>query len=312
MLAMMSTALLPVVILMFLGWLGGKKGYFKREDVSVLAAFVTRYALPFSLFLGALRTPPQKLQNLPFLWCMLFGFVGTYVLALLLGRFVFRNDLKTSTMQALVCTFPDMAYFGAPILAAVCGPEGFIAVLVGNLITSLVILPLTLVLTNWSEGAAAHDSNVTRTLLTSLRNTVTNQMVWLPVLGVILSWNGISLPAPLHESARLLGHAAGGVSLLTLGLMFFGERPKFSADVGCNVLLKNFLQPVLMWVGVMLFQVDADFARQALIVGAVPTAIAASMLAVRHGTYSAQASDTVVVGTVLALFGQAGLIALIV
>lgn len=307
---MMGTALLPVVILMGLGWLGGRKGYFARADVSVLAAFVTRYALPFSLFLGALRTPPHKLGNLPFLWCMLFGFLGTYAIALLLGRFVFRHDLKTSTMQALVCTFPDMAYFGAPILAQVCGPEGFIAVLVGNLITSLVILPLTLVLTSWSDGERA-GGGAWKTLRGSLWSTATNQMVWLPVLGVALSWSGVSLWAPLKESAELLGHAAGGVSLLALGLMFHGERPALNADVGCNVALKNFLQPLLMWAGIALFGVDHEFARQALIVGAVPTAIAASMLAVRYDSYAAAASDSVVVGTVVALAGQAGLIALI-
>ena len=76
MLETMGTALLPVVILMLLGWLGGRRGHFQRADVAVLATFVTRYALPFSLFLGALRTPPQKLQNLPFVACMLFGFLG--------------------------------------------------------------------------------------------------------------------------------------------------------------------------------------------------------------------------------------------
>lgn len=310
MLETMGTALLPVVILMLLGWLGGRRGHFQRADVAVLATFVTRYALPLSLFLGALRTPPQKLQNLPFVACMLFGFLGTYAIALLVARRVFGHDLKTSTMQALVCTFPDMAYFGAPILAQVCGPEGFIAVLVGNLITSLVILPLTLVLIHWSDGEQA-GAGVWRTLRGSLFGTLGNPMVWLPVLGVAMSWNGLALPAPLRESAELLGHAAGGVSLLALGLMFHGERPRLNADVACNVLLKNLLQPLLMWAGIGLFGVEAGFARQALIVGAVPTAIAASMLAVRHGRYAAEASDSVVIGTVLALFGQAALIALI-
>ncbi len=50
-------------------------------------------------------------------------------------------------MKALVCAYPDMAYFGAPILAAMFGPSGFLAVLVGNLVTSIVMLPLTIVLT---------------------------------------------------------------------------------------------------------------------------------------------------------------------
>ncbi len=31
-----------------------------------------------------------------------------------------------------VCAFPDMAYFGAPVLAVLIGPEGFLGVLIGN------------------------------------------------------------------------------------------------------------------------------------------------------------------------------------
>jgi predicted permease len=76
----MSTALLPVVLLMMLGWFGGQRGYFRQADVGVMATLVMRYALPCSLFIGALKTPPERIQNLPFILCMTFGFVGTYVL----------------------------------------------------------------------------------------------------------------------------------------------------------------------------------------------------------------------------------------
>jgi len=51
--------------------------------------------------------------------------MGSYVVALGVGQFVFKHDLRTSTMQALVCGYPDMAHFGAPILAAMFGPIGF-------------------------------------------------------------------------------------------------------------------------------------------------------------------------------------------
>ncbi|WP_029005704.1 AEC family transporter [Azorhizobium doebereinerae] len=313
MFTVMSGALVPVVFLMFLGWLGGWKGYFKREDVNVFAALVMRFALPFSLFLGALNTPPEKLQNLPFILCMLFGFVGTYAIALAVSLLAFRHDLKTSAIQALVCTFPDMAYFGAPILLVVCGPSGFLAVLIGNLITSFIILPLTIVLSRWGEMASGTgDTSVSAILKSSLWRTVTNQMVWLPILGVVLSFSGFQVPGAMKHSVELVASTAGGVSLLALGLMFFGERPSVNLDVVTNVGMKNFLQPALMFLGILMFGVDADFARQALIVGAVPTAIAASMFAVRNQTYAMPASDSVVIGTVLAVFTEALLIAVII
>jgi hypothetical protein len=51
-------------------------------------------------------------------------------------------------------------------------------------------------------------------------------------------------------------------SLLALGLMFCGEKPSFNGHVVGNVAMKNFLQPVLM-LGIFLFGVDAEFAKQA-------------------------------------------------
>ncbi|MFP3607138.1 AEC family transporter, partial [Paraburkholderia sp. SIMBA_053] len=111
-----------------LGWLSARIGLLKHGDADVFATLVIRFALPFALFEGAVRTSPDKLHNVGFALCLTLGLMGTYVIALGIGRFVFRHDLRTATMQALVCAFPDMAYFGAPILAAVFGPEGFLAV----------------------------------------------------------------------------------------------------------------------------------------------------------------------------------------
>jgi predicted permease len=47
---------------------------------------------------------------------LVVGLMGSYLLTLFISRFVFRHDIKTSAIQSLVCAFPDMAYFGAPVL----------------------------------------------------------------------------------------------------------------------------------------------------------------------------------------------------
>lgn len=77
---------------------------------------------------------------------LVVGLMGSYLLTLFISRYVFRHDIKTSAIQSLVCAFPDMAYFGAPVLAVLIGPEGFIGVLIGNIITSVIMIPLTIVL----------------------------------------------------------------------------------------------------------------------------------------------------------------------
>ena len=303
--------LLPVAFVIFLGWLSGRIGLLKHDDARVLAALVIRFALPLALFEGAIKTPPDKLENLGMGACLTLGLMGSYMIALAIGRFGFKHDLRTATMQALVCGFPDMAYFGAPILAAMFGPEGFLAVLIGNLITSIFMLPLTIVLTRVSDKQdAGHGwQDAWHILSHSLLGAVINPIVWLPVLGIALSVGHVTLPGPALASVDMMAKAAGGTSLFALGLMLYGEEFRINANVLTNIGIKNFLQPALMMLGVVLFGLVGGPAQQVVITGAVPTATAASMFALRNNTYTADATATILLSTLLGIATEGMLIA---
>ncbi|WP_322008765.1 AEC family transporter [Paraburkholderia sp. J12] len=303
--------LLPVAFVIVLGWLSARMGVLKHDDAGVMATLVIRFALPFALFEGAVKTSPEKLHNVGFALCLTFGLMGAYLIALAVGRFVFRHDLRTATMQALVCAFPDMAYFGAPVLAAVFGPEGFLAVLVGNLITSIFMLPLTIVLTQigGTDEAGSDKPDVWRVFGQSLLRAVLNPIVWLPVSGMVLSFCHVTLPGPVLLSVDLVAKAAGGTSLFALGLMLYGERFMLNANVLTNLAIKNVLQPALMALGVVLFGLKGAPAHQVVITGAVPTATAAAMFALKTKTYTADATATILISTILGVAIEGLLIA---
>jgi malonate transporter len=214
-------------------------------------------------------------------------------------------------MQALVCAFPDMAYFGAPILAAVFGPEGFLAVLIGNLITSIFMLPLTIVLTNLGGTGEKEGQrpDILRIFGQSIARAVINPIVWLPISGMVLSFAHVTLPGPVLTSIDLIAKAAGGTSLFALGLMLYGERFKINANVLANLGIKNFLQPLIMALGAVLFGVVGAPAHQAVITGAVPTATAAAMFALKNNTYTADATSTILISTILGVLIEGLLIA---
>jgi len=304
---------LPVAFVIALGWLSAHIKLLKHEDAGVLATLVIRFALPLALFEAAVKTTPDKLTNIGFAGCLAFGLMGVYLIALVLGRYVFKHDLRTATMQALVCAYPDMAYFGAPILAAMFGPTGFLAVLVGNLVTSILMLPLTIILVRVSgkHEAGQGTDNPWRIQGTSAASAVTSPIVWLPVSGMILSFAHVALPEPVLASVDQIGRSAGGVSLFALGLMLYGEPVRINADIVTNIALKNFVQPALMVLGIAMFGLSGELASQVVITGAVPTATAASMFALRNKTYTAEATSTILISTVLGLVTEAILIAIL-
>jgi malonate transporter and related proteins len=305
--------LLPVAFAIALGWLAGRLSILKHDDAGVIATFVIRFALPLALFEGAVTTSPDKLGNIRLAACLALGLMGVYLIALAVGRLVFRHDLRTATMQALVCAFPDMAYFGAPVLAVVFGPPGFLAVLLGNLVTSIFMLPLTIVLTQISAGGAEglQWSDVRGVLLQSLGRAVINPIVWLPISGAILTFCGVKLPGPVLGAVGMVAKSAGGTSLFALGLMLYGEKFRINTNVLANLGMKNFLQPALMAVGAVLFGLDKTDAHQAILTGAVPTATAAAMFALKNNTYTADATATILISTIMGLFTEGVLIAML-
>jgi malonate transporter len=312
MIATILNGLLPVAVVILLGWSSGRLGLLKHDNAGVLATLVIRFALPFALFEGAVKTSPEKLTNVGMALCLTFGLMGAYLLAFLVGRFVFKHDLRTATMQALVCSYPDMAYFGAPILAAMFGPEGFLAVLIGNLVTSLIMLPLTIILTHVSDkNDEGHGwANAGHVLGSSLLGAIGNPIVWLPLLGVALSFAHVQLPAPVLSSVDMMAKTAGGVSLFALGLMLYGETFRINANVLTNIGVKNSVQPALMMLGVVLFGLSGATAHQAIITGATPTATAAAMFALKANVYTADATATIFISTLLSIATSAVLIGL--
>ncbi|ATA20418.1 hypothetical protein EDC48_10910 [Gibbsiella quercinecans] len=305
--SLLLQSLFPLVFIMLLGWLSGKLGYSKREDANVLATVVIRFALPFHLFVGALNTDPEKIQNLPFMAVLVIGLMGSYLLTLFISRFIFRHDIKTSAIQSLVCAFPDMAYFGAPVLAVLIGPEGFLGVLIGNLITSVLMIPLTIVLLRMGDSNASGASaelGLGRMIMQNLFKAVRNPIVWIPILGVLMSLAGLKLPHLLSSPIEMMGKTAGGISLFALGLLFYGERPTLNIQTITNIGMKNLIQPAMMAFAGLAFGLSHTFMQQVVIIGATPSAIAAGMFALRSDTYVESASSSILLGTAIGVLTQ--------
>ncbi|QEM90287.1 AEC family transporter [Kosakonia radicincitans] len=310
--SLLLQSLFPLVFIMLLGWLSGKLGYTHRKDATVLATVVIRFALPFHLFIGALNTNPDKIKNFSFMAVLVIGLMGSYLLTLILSRYVFRHDIKTSAIQSLVCAFPDMAYFGAPVLAVLIGPEGFLGVLIGNLVTSVLMIPLTIILIRMGDK----DSDIEtlhpgKLIMQNLLRAVRNPIVWIPVSGVVLSLAGVQLPHLLSAPIEMVGKIAGGLSLFALGLLFYGERPSLNLQTFTNISIKNLLQPAMMAVAGLAFGLSHTLMQQVVIIGATPSAIAAGMFALRSDTYIESASSSILIGTAIGVLTEGVMIYLI-
>ena len=108
--------------------------------------------------------------------------------------------------MALNGSFPNMAFMGIPVLTAVIGPSAVLPVVVGNLVSSLVLLPVTLALLE--AGKSRNRSHqglavVWHAVLGSIRQP----LVIASIIGVVVALLHVPLPEAVHNSFDLLGSA---------------------------------------------------------------------------------------------------------
>jgi predicted permease len=291
-------ALLPVVFVVALGLLAAHLGIIQKTSSTVFADFVVRFALPLALFGGVLQISPKAIENAHYLFAMVLGLMLPYALAFVAGKVIFRHSIGESALQGLVSAFPSMAYSGLPVLEAVVGPQGVLAIVVGNLVTSLIMIPLTLVLVEVSLGGGKGQGGTAMLVAHSVVDAVKQPLVWLPVAGAVLALSGVHLPQVLALSFDLIGKSAAGVALFTLGLIIYGQRLRVDRDIALNALLKNVGQPAIFLGLALLLGIHGAPARELVLTGAIPTATAASMLALRYRTYSDEAAASTLISTV--------------
>ncbi|ENU1227290.1 AEC family transporter [Providencia rettgeri] len=286
-------ALGPIVLGLAVGWLSGKYGFIKREYSQAFADFVVKIALPFALFLAAAQAPPSVLLNIDYLLALAVGLIATYVIGFIFGKFIFRHNKKDAAMQALSVSFPDMAYCGPPVLLATVGSSGLIAMVLGNLIYTVIIIPFTLLMISGSQQG--------NSILKSVGKAIAQPLVFLPILGAILAILGVKLPEILQNSVNELGKTAGGVALFFLGLLLSGIKLTISKEIIFNVFIKNFVQAALILGTGLALGLQDDLLKAAFIIGVLPTATAVPALAISNQAYTETSAGTVLLSTLAAL-----------
>lgn len=296
-------ALGPIIVGLLVGWLSGKYGFIKREYSQAFADFVVKIALPFALFLAAAQASPSVLLNVDYLLALAVGLLVSYIIGFLGGKLFFKHDKKDSAMQALSVSFPDMAYCGPPVLLATVGSSGLIAMVLGNLIYTVIILPFTmLVISGTQQG---------KSVFQSLIKAVSQPLVFLPILGAILAILGIKLPEVLQNSVNEIGKTSGGVALFFLGLLLSGIKLKVNTEIVFNVVVKNIVQGALILGTGFAIGLDTELLKAAFLIGVLPTATAVPALAITHKAYTDMAAGTVLLSTLCSLLSIIGGIAIV-
>jgi predicted permease len=294
--------LLPVVLLIILGWLLARFRFLGEGFMADLNKLTFYVALPAFIIrsMTEVQVPagPAFRLFLILLVCTVIAVLMAPALAWLLGA---RRASLGSVAQAAFRG--NLAYGGLPILTySLIGevPETKLMVLGLGL---LVFAPLTasynlLAVLCLQPGGSWRDlAGWGRTL----RSIATNPLLISCLVGFGLALMNFRFPAPLHQALTALGGVALPVALLCIGgafthIRFEGRYRSIWVAVGVKLLVL----PLLAWLGCEWFGVEGFERRIVLLFAAVPTAATAYTMAKEMGGDEIVTSAAIALSTVLA------------
>jgi malonate transporter len=290
-------SLVPLAFVILLGWFAGWRNIIDAKHSASLATYVMSFSFPCLLFAKTATTSLQNLINYRFIAGMGLGLLGMYLLVFLFSRYLRRMSMRDSCQTAFVSSFPDMAFMGIPIFLVLFGEGSLISIVIGNLITSLIMIPLTVSIL---EIGAALEVR-TNTLLLVLK-VFKKPLVLAPIFGAIFSGLTLRMPALALESLQLIGGTTSGVSLFALGLMMSQDKVSIRMPVLLNVFAKTVVHPLILFGVVIAFGITGALAKEAILLCALPSAIMTTMFAAKYDVLRVESSSSTVLGTVFSLF----------
>ncbi len=149
---LISGAILPVIITVIIGYISGKRKDFNWQQAGDINKIVMLYALPLSIFSNMVMTPRHIVMTMgPVAVAIIPALILSFVIPLLVARYLFRRDLALSTLQAghRLAGSPVYRHLSAGLLF---GTVSASLITVSSITQNVFQLPLVMILMSVATG----------------------------------------------------------------------------------------------------------------------------------------------------------------
>lgn len=300
-------ALLPVVLLIFIGFMVSKKGWLKLsaiQDVSNLAFLILGPALFFrsmsQVRLSELHFKPVTIYFIAI--CVVF----TAVLYI-------QGYNRRGTILALSATFSNVTMIGVPLVNFAWGQQGLIVLFSLMSVHSLIMFSLVTSLLEFSvlrenlqlgkEGR--YNSKVktlTITLVRAAKRSFFHPVPFPIICGMLFGLTGIKLPQSLDNTLILLGNAFSPIALILVGMTL--AKGAFSMKWKMPVMMavaKSIIHPaILIFIGMLTGLKGVEF-KVMVVAAALPIGANVYLFAQRYHVSQQEIMAGVAMSTILGM-----------
>lgn len=302
MLNIMLTDLVPIFVIMILGYVSGKKGEFNAANARSLNQFVLNYALPAGLFVSIVKADRAMLFSDIRLSLVSLGvIVGCYFWSYFSCLKFFKHSKAEASIAGLVGGAPTIGYLGFAVLEPIYGTSATVGLVVAvvAIVVNAVTIQLALCLLNPGRQSAAAAGNPPVKPSNVLLNALKEPVCWSPILAVLIVLTGFRFPGSLDPVFNLIANANAGVAVFAAGITLSTNKFEFNAEVLYNSFVKLIFMPAAMLAIGLLTGMNGEKLQMLVLCGALPPVFSGIIIGSRFQTYVQTGTSSLAVSTFL-------------
>ena len=293
--------ILPVFLIIGLGWLARWRGYFGDEAVDALMRYAQNIAAPILLGVSIYGMDLGTAFQPGLLLSFYIGAFSAFALGVVGARALGRPG-PDAVAIGFACLFSNSLLLGVAITERAYGTAG----LAGNFAIIAIHSPIM-----YSLGIVAMELTRSRgqnlplhRLTRQIGRSILTQPLIIGILtGFAVNLSGLTLPGFAFDGLKMIAGTTIPTALFGLGGVLFRYRPEGDGLAIALVVAASLgVHPIIAWtLGTQVFALDAPALRSAVITAAMAPGVNAYLFAHMYGVAKRVAASAVLIATGLSI-----------
>ncbi len=304
------SALIPVVLLIAIGFIAGYARWLRSESIKDLSNLVFLVLTPALMFRTMSTVHLEQLDFKPVAAYFLAALV-MYALVLLT-----QGLSRRSAVLAMASTFSNSVMIGVPLVGLAYGAPGLVIVFTLLSLHSMVMLTagtlvLELAVAREMASAASHSMAgdeaqarrpILRTVLVALRNSIIHPVAIPVIAGLLFAQTGWAVPEVVDKPLQWLGQAFGPMALMLVGVTLSSTAVgSHLRDAVAVTLVKTLIYPLTVWLIATLLGLSGLPLVVIVVIAGLPIGANVFLFSQRYKVAQELVTASVVVSTALAM-----------
>lgn len=286
--------IVPIALLIGAGFSSRKMGFLKRGDERVLSAYLYYFALPALFFVNMAELD----CNEEVIRYMAAGVTPVFVALILLVILYLILRFSTNTLYLLIIStiFGSLAFFGIPFImfAFPTREAEHLATLASATISTVIVIISITILELYKLGEATLGEG----LKLVARRLSRNPLIASILLGTLLSFSGIEIPALLSTPLHMLGGTTATVAIFMLGVFLYGRKyTNIALALGLSFLRILFL-PLIALLTTNFFRMASVERSTLVLMHGTPIAISMIVLSERYNFFKETIASLILISSI--------------